>query len=262
MVMVLLGAVGLAASPAQAAAPATLAEITPLWRASDHAAQLARLDLGPLSPRQVPPPPLGPLPATRDFGPFQVPYELTQRPELGTPADPAAMPVVWDYVAAMVRGAERRVFRRDGLDRETGCLALAIYFEARGESRLGQIAVSQVILNRVTSRKYPASICAVVYQNVERFNGCQFSFVCDRRADTPRDQLAWLRARELARKINCGAACSYRAHEIPPLLQLSAEMQRSTHYHATYVAPRWASKLHRSGQIGQHIFYISARVWS
>ena len=43
-------------------------------------------------------------------------------------------------------------------------------------AKLGQIAVAQVILNRVTSRKYPNTICGVVYQNAHMANRCQFSF--------------------------------------------------------------------------------------
>jgi spore germination cell wall hydrolase CwlJ-like protein len=33
------------------------------------------------------------------------------------------------------------------------------------------------------------------------------------------------------------------------------EIGDSTHYHATYVAPRWRRGLNRTEQIGSHIFY-------
>ena len=49
-------------------------------------------------------------------------------------------------------------------ERERRCLATAIYFEARGEPIRGQIAVGQVILNRVRSPQFPQTICGVVYQ--------------------------------------------------------------------------------------------------
>jgi spore germination cell wall hydrolase CwlJ-like protein len=29
----------------------------------------------------------------------------------------------------------------------------------------------------------------------------------------------------------------------------------ATHYHATYVSPRWAKDLHLVGRVGAHIFY-------
>jgi len=44
------------------------------------------------------------------------------------------------------------------------CLAIVIFLEARGEPLQGQIAVGQVVMNRVVSSKYPNSICAVVEQ--------------------------------------------------------------------------------------------------
>src|SRR5215204_2812022 len=43
------------------------------------------------------------------------------------------------------------------------CLAQAVYFEARSESELGQLAVATVILNRAKTEHYPSSICGVVY---------------------------------------------------------------------------------------------------
>jgi len=33
------------------------------------------------------------------------------------------------------------------------------------------------------------------------------------------------------------------------------DVGRSTHYHATYVKPRWARALTRMDMIGRHIFY-------
>ena len=68
---------------------------------------------------------------------------------------------------------------QDKSARENRCLAEAIYFEARGESEEGQAAVAQVVLNRVSSGLYPATICGVVYQNRWHYNACQFSFACD-----------------------------------------------------------------------------------
>ena len=61
-------------------------------------------------------------------------------------------------------------FRTNQTEWQTRCLAMAIYYEARGESEKGQIAVAQVIMNRVKSRKYPGSICNVVYQNAHKRN--------------------------------------------------------------------------------------------
>ena len=83
-------------------------------------------------------------------------------------------------------------------------LAENTYWEARGESELGQIAVTHVVLNRVAHSKYPNTICEVIHQGVmkeswktaqypdlpdeERIyfpvkNKCKFSWWCDGRPD-------------------------------------------------------------------------------
>ena len=64
-----------------------------------------------------------------------------------------------------LRELQLALFVRENLDRESGYLAAALYFEARGESHLGQIAVAQVIVNRARSGYFPNSICRVVWQN-------------------------------------------------------------------------------------------------
>jgi hypothetical protein len=145
---------------------------------------------------------------------------------------------------------------------EADCLAMALYHEARGESELGQIAVAQVIINRVKSRKYPDSICGVVYENAHRRNACQFSFACDDISDTPRKPEMFQRMKTLANEVLCNPLCAYHAHRDPPLARLSEVMRRASHYHTFRVNPRWSHKISRVGQVGAHIFYVSKRVWS
>lgn len=125
---------------------------------------------------------------------------------------------------------------------EKKCLATAIYFEARGESKTGQIAVAQVILNRVETKEYPDTICGVVYQNKHMKNACQFSFACDGAADTPRDTNAWELAEEITKNVIEGR-------------DLIHNVKAATHYHADYVNPYWAPKMRRLSKVGRHIFY-------
>jgi spore germination cell wall hydrolase CwlJ-like protein len=127
-------------------------------------------------------------------------------------------------------------------EREQHCLTAGIYFEARGEPVKGQAAVSQVILNRVKNPAYPDSICGVVYQNKEWRNRCQFSFACDRIKDKVTDPKRW----EIA---------SYVARETTEGRIWLKEVGSSTHYHATYVHPKWANTMKKVGRIGLHIFY-------
>ncbi|NBN64365.1 cell wall hydrolase [Pannonibacter tanglangensis] len=134
--------------------------------------------------------------------------------------------------------------------KELRCLAEAIYFEARGEIEEGQVAVGQVVLNRVKNPAYPDTICEVVYQNRHKRNRCQFSFACDTIPDRVSEGEAWTRAQRLARELVAGE-------------QYLKMVDASTHYHATYVRPRWAGQMSKRGKIGLHIFYKTyAGAWN
>lgn len=125
--------------------------------------------------------------------------------------------------------------------RERRCLATAIYFEARGEPKRGQVAVAQVILNRMRSPLFPETICGVVYQG-QMNPGCQFSFTCDGKTDKPRNGGQWAQAKDIAKRITAGELW------LP-------EVSYSTYYHANYVRPNWAGAMNQIDRIGRHIFY-------
>jgi spore germination cell wall hydrolase CwlJ-like protein len=128
--------------------------------------------------------------------------------------------------------------------KQTKCLAEAIYFEARSESERGRIAVAQVVLNRLKNPTYPATICGVVYQNKHKRNACQFSFACDGIPERIYDKRAWSDAQALAKRVLKDDKTLY-----------ISDVGASTHYHATYVRPRWARKMTKMEKIGRHIFY-------
>ena len=133
-------------------------------------------------------------------------------------------------------------------DKELWCLATAIYFEARGETYRGQVAVAQVVLNRVKDYRYPDTICGVVFQNQSRRNSCQFSFACDGIPETVNDRKSWAQAEDIAKRFTDGQ------------LYLT-EVGDATHYHASYVRPAWAPRMTKVTQIGLHIFYKFKRGW-
>ncbi len=124
---------------------------------------------------------------------------------------------------------------------ERNCLAQAIYYEARSEPRVGQLAVADVVLNRVASPTYPNSICEVVFQGSERRTGCQFSFTCDGSMQARLNQRKWKASEDLAGAILAGI-------RVPV-------SRNATHYHANYVTPHWADKLTPTATIGTHKFY-------
>ena len=130
---------------------------------------------------------------------------------------------------------------------EKNCLATAVYFEARSESQLGQLAVATVILNRVRASNSSSSICGVVYKGASHLNACQFSFACDGKPDLPEDARAWQTALAVT-----GLALADDRKMEDKQMQIVAT---ATHYHADYVDPRWSKSLHRLTKIGRHIFY-------
>lgn len=125
---------------------------------------------------------------------------------------------------------------------EENCLAKAVYFEARSESELGQLAVAKVILNRVKDPNYPKTICGVVYQGSDHRNACQFSFACDGVADEVKSQEAWDHSKLIAEKAIAGD-------------QTIRIIGAATNYHADYVNPKWAKDMRKLIKIGRHIFY-------
>jgi spore germination cell wall hydrolase CwlJ-like protein len=122
------------------------------------------------------------------------------------------------------------------------CLAEAVYFESRGEPRRGQMAVAQVVMNRVFSGFYPGNVCGVVYQNAHRRLACQFTFACDGIPDLVREPDMWGQAKEIARDMLDGKLW------LP-------EVGHSTHYHAYWVHPGWVREMRRMQKIGVHSFY-------
>jgi spore germination cell wall hydrolase CwlJ-like protein len=131
--------------------------------------------------------------------------------------------------------------------RSEKCLAEAVYFEARGEAVRGQIAVAQVVMNRVFSGFYPTTVCGVVYQNKYHHMACQFTFACDKVADVVREPDMWDRAKRIAKAMLDGELW------LP-------EVGKSTHYHAYWVHPSWVAEMKKMYKFGVHTFY-RPRAW-
>jgi|TARA_R100000781_G_C4052306_1_gene118075 spore germination cell wall hydrolase CwlJ-like protein len=134
-------------------------------------------------------------------------------------------------------------------DEDYECLVEAIYHEARSEEMIGMLAVANVILTRQESSDYPNTICKVVHQ-AKRFMGrivrnkCQFSYYCDGKREEFHD-----------------LASALVASEVADMALMGVQLKQTvgcTHYHASYVTPRWASNpnFKSMGQVGNHIFYI------
>lgn len=132
---------------------------------------------------------------------------------------------------------------------EAWCLALNIYHEARGSSYADQVAVSDVVLNRVKDTRYPNTICEVVKQANRRWDGslvkgkCSFSWYCDGKSDWPMEKESFIKAQSLALKM--WTFGEYRGIT-----------EGATHYHADYIeGPNWVKEMQLVGRIGSHIYY-------
>lgn len=128
-------------------------------------------------------------------------------------------------------------------ERQLGCLAKNIYYEAGSEPFEGKVAVAQVTMNRVASSQFPNDVCKVIYQKnifYERVV-CQFSWVCDREVMfKPTNRANYNESMIAAQKV------LLEDYRLPSLTS-------ALYYHADYVNPGW--KKEKVAKIGHHIFY-------
>jgi spore germination cell wall hydrolase CwlJ-like protein len=142
------------------------------------------------------------------------------------------------------------------------CLVENIYFESKGESMRGKIAVGVVTLNRLKDSRYPKTICEVVKQGPVReswktrqdstlaadqrlYNPirhrCQFSWWCDGYKERIKYDENWIDSVRAAKSALTG--------------KYDDLVGEATHYHAVYVTPEWANRLKFIVQIDNHKFY-------
>lgn len=120
------------------------------------------------------------------------------------------------------------------------CLALSMYWEARGDGPEGMRAVGSVVLNRVASTDFPDSPCEVVYQGGEK-PPCQFSWWCDGRSDRPRDRELWETALALAKDM-----LSHRGRD---------PTHGALFFHNARIPVPWRVPRTRTARILGHVYY-------
>lgn len=125
---------------------------------------------------------------------------------------------------------------------ELYCLQQNIFFEARNQSTLGQVAVAWVTINRMESKVYPDTICGVVWQDR------QFSWTHDGKSDTPSDNALEQRAWEDAGLVAEVTLLDWARSQASPV-------EDAVMYHADYVNPYWAASYETVTKIDSHIFY-------
>ncbi len=121
------------------------------------------------------------------------------------------------------------------------CVAMAVYFEARGEPELGQYAVAEVIVNRVADPRFPDTACEVVAEDRGPKDwDCQFSFMCDGEPEHMPDEEARERAFRIAKEV--WWYDTYHA-------------RGALFFHADSSNPRWAQAYNQVREIGRDKFY-------
>jgi N-acetylmuramoyl-L-alanine amidase len=113
------------------------------------------------------------------------------------------------------------------------CIAVAIYFEARGEPEQGQRLVAETILNRATDLRWPPDPCDVITQPN------QFSFYNNSRFNLPKDLEAYTKAVLIAQEV----------------IKAEAPESNALYFHNTTVRPSWRHYLDSLGTVGNHTFY-------
>ena len=154
----------------------------------------------------------------------------------------AYMTAIGVNASQLERKQERLTFREKQYEfvdyTQVKCLATNIYFEARGESKLGQKAVAWVTLNRVEDPNYPDTICDVVWDNK------QFSWTHDGKSDVPIDKDAWLEAQLVAMQVL-----------IDQQLNNDDPTEGSIMFHEASIKPYWRKKYEVTSRIDNHVFY-------
>ena len=157
------------------------------------------------------------------------------------------------FMSSPVQAADNNIVWND--NEHVKCLALNMYHEARDQGTAGKLAVSAVVINRVSDSRFPNTICEVIKQGPTRKswrdpsvsypikNRCQFSWYCDGISDEVKDEKTYQKILDFARLI---------MHNDIQFVDIT---DGATHYHADYVKPDWADTKPRTTEIGDHIFY-------
>ena len=136
--------------------------------------------------------------------------------------------------------------KANATESDVECLTEAVYFEARGEPFIGQLAVANVIMERVRDHRFPTTVCKVVHAgrywegNPVR-NRCAFSYWCDGKPEIMKEKQAHKTAQDVARMAINGV--------------MYEEVQGATFYHASYVMPYWIKELDFITRVCKHLFY-------
>jgi Cell Wall Hydrolase len=181
---------------------------------------------------------IGPLPPVEPLILKAVNKDVAKRTNDATPMTRSAVPAA---PAFLFKGSS------SDFERAADCLSATIFYEAGNEPATGQMAVAQVVLNRVRHPAYPKTVCGVVFQGHERRTGCQFSYTCDGAMSRRPSAQTWTRTRGIAQAMLKGLVYS--------------PVGLATHYHTDWVLPVWSARLEKVRVEGTHLFFRYSGYW-
>ena len=120
------------------------------------------------------------------------------------------------------------------VDAELTCLAKVVVHEAGNQPRAGQLAVAQVVMNRVNDsrRRFGRTICGVIMQRGQFFNVHAYN--------PSRTNARWRTAVEVAREARDGSS--------------DQVMNGALFFHAAYANVNFRGR-QRIGRLAGHVFY-------
>ena len=143
-----------------------------------------------------------------------------------------------------ILSARFNIPRANASEQDIDCLARNMYYEARGETTEGRVAVGVVTINRRNDDRFPNTICGVVNQRARSV--CQFSWRCNSVKAPNRTDSVWLECQRLARTL-----LTDRSY----FQQFRQRMGNILYFHASYVRPSWSRSKVKLVRIGSHLFY-------
>ena len=121
----------------------------------------------------------------------------------------------------------------DSIDSETECLAKVVHHEAGNQPLQGQLAVAEVIVNRIKSGRFASTPCAVANQRGQFFQTASY--------EVPRTSERWRTAVAVARLAQAG--------EWAPVAP------GALFFHAAYSRYDWSHRRTLVTRIADQIFY-------
>ncbi len=147
--------------------------------------------------------------------------------------------------------AAKEIINRCNVDKNCVKLAEALYYEARGESKKGIIAVGQVIVNRTENPAFEDTVIEVVEK--KKFDGskwvCQFSYICKLMKSESKPKVNKNLSNQMkviARGVLDGEYPDYS--------------NGADHFISSKInIPSWAEKMTAVSKIGNHLFLDSTK---